>query len=149
MSGETEREPSGWSVDQLKQHYDALFAAVDARYTERFVAQEKAIDKAETANEKRFDEIRERFITVNEFRGTLTDQATMLMPRAETAALIVALDEKVTAGLRALDDKVDTLREQVKTSAAHGAGVGAAWGYLVGAIGTVGGVIAIIIALSR
>ena len=46
----------------------------DLRYTERFASQEKAILKAEVANEKRFE-------SVNEFRKTLTDQAVSFATR--------------------------------------------------------------------
>lgn len=90
MSGETEREVSGWTVDTLRSHLSTIINERDRRYGERFDAQEnavaaalqaakEAVNKAETAAEKRFD-------AVNEFRGQLADQAATFMPRevAET-----------------------------------------------------------------
>jgi len=71
----------------------------DARYTQRFNDQEKAVaaalaaakeavDKAEGAASKRFD-------SVNEFRGQLKDQASTLMPRAETILRFATVEEAV------------------------------------------------------
>lgn len=70
MSGETEADISGWTVDTVRAHfatmlderdrrdgerYDALvqmIAEADRRYEERFVAQNKAMEVAFTASEK-------------------------------------------------------------------------------------------------
>jgi hypothetical protein len=79
LSGETQNEPSGWTSDLLKQHYDARLIDLALRLDQRFNAQqagvdaaltsaEKAVAKAEGANERRFD-------SVNEFRQQLNDQA--------------------------------------------------------------------------
>jgi hypothetical protein len=53
-----------------------------------FTASEKAISKAETASEKRFE-------SVNEFRQTLTDQAATFMQRAQVETLLGNLNEKL------------------------------------------------------
>ncbi len=87
MSGETEKEVSGWTVDTLHNHISDLMRAADKRYEQRFDAQEKAVkdalasadravNKAETASEKRLD-------SVNEFRKTLSDQTGTFLTRAE------------------------------------------------------------------
>lgn len=52
MSGETEADPSGWTPDQLAQHYNRILDAMDRRYEQRFVAQEKAVQDAFEAAEK-------------------------------------------------------------------------------------------------
>lgn len=73
--------------NERDRRYEDRWKDADRRYTEKFgalekgveaafAASEKAISKAETATEKRFD-------AVNEFRGTLADQASNLLPRAE------------------------------------------------------------------
>lgn len=94
-----------WTISTLKQYFDALMHEREVREDQRHAAQqtavanalasqekfaearqvasEKAIAKAETAAEKRFD-------SVNEFRQTLTDQAASFMPRAEADAKISA-----------------------------------------------------------
>ena len=87
MSGETEQQVSGWTVDTLHSHIVKLLDAADKRYEQRFDAQEKAVRealaaadraviKAETAAEKRFD-------SVNEFRGQLKDQTSTMLTRGE------------------------------------------------------------------
>ena len=99
MSGETENNVSGWTVDTLKAHFDTLrstdltniekrFVAAEERTTLALTAADRAVVKAETATEKRFD-------AVNEFRATLADQASRLMPRAEVEQIVKGLNEKI------------------------------------------------------
>lgn len=108
MSGETRAAVSAWAVDTLKEHLESVISDLrqimderDRRYESRFTAMDEktglaltsskeAVAKAETATEKRFD-------AVNEFRGTLSDQATNLMPRGEANAKFAALEEKFSA----------------------------------------------------
>lgn len=66
------------------QRFDAQEKAVAAA----LAAAKEAVTKAEAAAEKRFD-------AVNEFRASLKDQQSTLMPRAEAAALFKAMDEKI------------------------------------------------------
>ncbi len=61
---------------------------IDKRVALAFAASEKAIVKAETATEKRFD-------GVNEFRGVLSDQATTLLPRIEYQVQHQALNDRL------------------------------------------------------
>lgn len=82
---------SGWTLDTLKEHFDTLL-------TERKEAQQRAIDSAllaakelnaqalQAANERFAAFVAatdKRFESVNEFRGTLSDQAATLLPRTE------------------------------------------------------------------
>lgn len=67
---------------------EASIHAIKEQTALSFAASEKAIQKAEEAQ-------REYNIRSNEFRGQLEDQAQMLMPRAECAALFKAMDEKL------------------------------------------------------
>lgn len=99
MSGETEQNVSGWTTDTLKDHFDTLrftdqenmkqrFLAAEERTTVALTAADRAVVKAEMATEKRFD-------AVNEFRQTLADQASRLMPRAEVEQIVKGLNEKI------------------------------------------------------
>jgi uncharacterized membrane protein YidH (DUF202 family) len=99
MSGETEEHVSGWTTDTLKAHFDDLrrtdqgvieqrFKAAEERTTLALTAADRAVVKAETATEKRFD-------AVNEFRATLADQASRLMPRAEVEQIVKGMSEKI------------------------------------------------------
>lgn len=88
MSGETEKDVSGWTTDTLRQDLLARIAALHEVTDNRFEAIHEAVEKKETATEKRFD-------SVNEFRGQLKDQATLFMPRSEYQALHSSLENKV------------------------------------------------------
>lgn len=96
MSGETERQPSGWTIDTFKEHVDQRFLdqqkAVDAALT----AADRATAKAEVASEKRFD-------AVNEFRAQLSDQANTFMPRNEAQVALGALADKLDLQAARLD----------------------------------------------
>ncbi len=104
----------------------------DARYAQRSTSQdaavksaldtsEKAIFKAESATERRFE-------GVNEFRQTLADQAATLMPRAEYNAQHKALEEKVAG----LETRIGELSREISSVLARGGGSKEAWGYIVG-----------------
>lgn len=101
-----------WLTDMEKFHDER-----DRRYTDKFDAQdqktqlaldasEKAVTKAEIATEKRFE-------GVNEFRATLSDQATNLMPRKEAEAKIDALNEKIEELKKTVQDLQLTRSEHV------------------------------------
>lgn len=102
-------------------HFEALAVENDRRYEERFratdrlftqalaaqkeliaaiqLAADKAVGKAEAANEKRFD-------GVNEFRAALTDQTAHFMPRPEVESRFSAMSEKLNTAIQraAVDD---------------------------------------------
>jgi hypothetical protein len=99
MSGETAERESGWTVDTLHAQFVELrrtdltyiekrFGLAEAAVAAALASAERANIKAETATEKRFD-------AVNEFRATLADQASRLMPRAEVEAIIKSQNEKI------------------------------------------------------
>jgi uncharacterized protein (DUF3084 family) len=66
----------GWTIETLKELIEQRLDSMDKALTAALQATKEAIQKAENANEKRFD-------GVNEFRGQLGDQARTLMPRSE------------------------------------------------------------------
>lgn len=89
---------SGWNLETLKEHLLALMAERDQRNQQRFDGQEKAVvaalhaakeavDKAETASNKRFD-------ASNEFRQQLSDQAATFMPRREAEQRLGVLESQ-------------------------------------------------------
>lgn len=83
----------GKKVSTLK-HLECLISANDRRYSERAMAQEKAIDKAS-------ENLGEYKTSANEFRGTLSDQARSFVSRAEFEAFLKAADEKKSEDIRA------------------------------------------------
>jgi hypothetical protein len=112
----------------------------DRRYNERFDAQEKAVEaalassekavlKAETASERRFE-------GVNEFRATLSDQAATFITRKE-----------VDAELGAQSEKLNIQQSRLDRIEARSAGLNAGWILVVQAGTLVGVVVAIVLAL--
>jgi hypothetical protein len=137
-----DQAPCGeWTIETLHEHIRVLIAASDKRYEQRFecfehnielrfteqksataaalAAADRAVQKAETAAEKRFE-------SVNEFRNTLGDQQRNLMPRSEVDVLV-----------KGLESKVEGLKEQVNQIHDERRGVVGGWGYAVGVIGFV------------
>ena len=83
----------------LKAHFEAILAEIEKRNVQRFESQslataaalaaaDRAVTKAETSAEKRFE-------AVNEFRNTLGDQQRTLMPRSESEIRFSSLTDRV------------------------------------------------------
>jgi len=135
MSGETEKNISGWTVDTLKDHLQSLIAvtetrleaadqAAELRNEQRFIAQQQAIkdalisqkeavaaalvaaEKAVLVAETNSEKWR---MNANEWRGAMNDRERTLMPRAEAEARYKAINDKQDAmGMRVdLGDKAN------------------------------------------
>ena len=144
MSKRASVTPTITLQEHLKALRDADMAATsrldaerDLRYAERAEAQDKAVavalvaaekavqaallsaeravGKAEVATEKRFE-------SMNEFRGTLADQASNLMSRTE-----------YLAGHKALEEKIGSLKEQQSAGSGASAAVANGWKYVLAA----------------
>lgn len=122
-----------WTIETVREHVLSLLAERDRQYDQRFIAQEKAVQtamnaaeravsKAETAAEKRFD-------AVNEFRATLADQQRTLMPRAEAELQF---------------GRITSLEKELTTMRGHGSGIHSGWGYAIGLVGIILAVAALI-----
>ena len=94
-------------------------------------AADRAVSKAETAAEKRFD-------SVNEFRGLVGDQQRTLMPRAEAEVILAGHNKRL-----------DAMEQAIATRIGEGAGIHAGWGYAVGIIGVVLALIAMLVKINR
>jgi chromosome condensin MukBEF ATPase and DNA-binding subunit MukB len=104
-------------VDLAQRAIDAALAAQKEAVKSALDAADRAVAKAETASEKRFE-------GVNEFRAQLGDQQRTLMPRAEAEIRF----NQVSAA-------IDVLRQaQTEIRSAKG-GVKEGWGWAVGAAG--------------
>jgi len=109
-----------------------LMAERDLRYAQRSKSQdeavaaalqtsEKAIVKAESATEKRFE-------NVNEFRETLSDQSATLLSRTEYQVQHQALLDKLAS-----DEKLITLlRTDIVALQTRGGSIKDMWGYIIG-----------------
>lgn len=100
-------------------------------------ASDKAVSKAEVANEKRFEGI-------NEFRGQLADQANALMPRTEALALNGSLAARVDAALKGIDTSVTDMKSRLDRQEGKSGGYSAGAGALVAGIGVIATLITIV-----
>jgi hypothetical protein len=146
-------DESGWTLQTLRVYLESSLAAVEAMATQRFenadkavlaalAAQEKAVQaalaaaeqavgKSEVASEKRFD-------ATNAFRGQLNDIITTLMPRAEA-------EQRISTNA----DKIDELAARVDKIEGRSGGMSASWSVLIAALGAIGVLVAIFMALNR
>lgn len=136
------RDSNQWTLSTLREHLMSVLLERDLRYGQRFTdletalraalaASEKAIAKAETATERRFD-------SVNEFRATLSDQAAHLMPRTEAMAMYARNSERL-----------QELTDRVNRSEGRGSGLNAGWVYLVAAVGLLATVVSLFVAFAH
>jgi hypothetical protein len=166
VSGETEANVSGWTVDTVAAHFGTLLDEADRRYEQRFIGQEKAVaaalaavekggnaalvsakeavTKAELASEKRFD-------AVNEFRQLVNDVLSGAMPRAEAEQRIAGNAEKIAAievrfaeNLARVHSRLDNRDGLVAGSEKQGQRAQATWGTVFAAISVVFGLIGVI-----
>jgi choline dehydrogenase-like flavoprotein len=74
---EDKHNPDGWTFATLYTHVMEISKAAKEGVSAAMAASEKAVLKAETANEKRFD-------SVNEFRQAMRDQQDTFANKSET-----------------------------------------------------------------
>lgn len=139
MSGETEKNISGWTTDTLRDHLTSLLRemearlgsadlAADVRNEQRFVAQQQAIKDALTSQKEAVAAAlvaAEKAVLVaetnaekwraaaNEWRGAMNDRERTLMPRSEAEQRLLANADATSAGLRANTDKIDALNNRM------------------------------------
>lgn len=121
-------------IEQAEKLNDAKFvtyrALIDSQAEKvalALTASEKAITKAETAAEKRFE-------SVNEFRGQLTDQAATFITRREFEQWRDSTQERV-----------NELKARVDVNSGRARATQSGWGYMIAAA-TVGvGVLSVVI----
>jgi CHASE3 domain sensor protein len=130
-----------WTIGTLYEHLSQVLAERDQRYEQRFAdleksltvalaASEKAILKAESATERRFE-------AVNEFRSTLSDQATQFVTSAENDATILRIS-----------DRLEELANRVNRAEGRGIGLNAGWVYLLAGIAALGTIVSIYLAMT-
>lgn len=158
MSGETENNISGWTVDTLHSHldqrldeqsshfdrqieslksllqerYDTQTKALDAAFKAQQLAMQTAMEAAERAVAKAETAAEKRFDSVNEFRAQLADQATTFLPRAEGEAALARNTERI-----------QELADRFNKSEGRGLGLNAGWIYILGAIAAIGTIVSI------
>jgi hypothetical protein len=119
-AAEPARQPSSNDLT-LREYVDVRFDAQEKAVSAALAAAKEAVTKAESASEKRFE-------SINEFRGTLSDQARTLMPRAEAEGQFKVLNEKL-----------DALSARLSARENQSQGLASGWAYVVGIVGILSG----------
>src|SRR6267142_4536484 len=110
-------------MDERDLRFEARFEALSSTQKESMESAEKAILKAEAANEKRFS-------AINEFRGQLADQQGTFVRKTE-----------VDIRFEALEKKLDVALTQLQLTKSRDTGMstfGAALGIVVGILVSIG-----------
>lgn len=115
----------------LREYVDVRIDSLDRSVQTALTSAKEAVLKAEAATN-------ERFATVNEFRGSLSDVSRVQMPRSEA--------EQANA---ALSERIDRLTTQVNDMASRSQGISSVWPVMFGIIGVVGIVFGIFMAVRR
>lgn len=142
MSGETQKNESGWTVDTLKEFLLTQLKDIRSENDRRFADQEKAVQtafeaakeaviKSEIGVEKRSDAV---YVTI----AKLQDSLAVVMPRAESEQRYTTLQEKLTE-----------LTDRVNKSEGKSRGMNASWGYLLGGLGGIATIIGVILAFNN
>lgn len=156
-------------IEEKDKQYDmrfhaaeiALAAALEAQQKALYAAlqaQKEAVNKSDIATETRFQ-------SVNEFRSALSDLQSTLMPRAESMALLDAVNARSTVAqqnhdsrlesqrasfeksVEALAKDITALREYRSSQSGKSTGANALWGYFVAGMGVLFGLGGLILAI--
>jgi hypothetical protein len=147
-----------WTLVTLRIYLEALIKSTQRTLAAAMDASEKAIGKAEQANEKRFE-------AVNEFRSQLNDQTAGFIPRVEYDSAHQRLQDQVNklgeehaefvtrAENNALhartDEQINELKDRLNKAEGKGAGYQQSWLILVAVISTLGVLVGIFVFLSE
>jgi hypothetical protein len=123
-------------VQLLQEQFDRRFSSAESQTNLRIASlehlmvtvnysSEKAIAKADAANEKRFE-------SVNEFRAQMADQSALFISRREV--------ETLSAGM---SDKIGTLTDRMNRERGRSTGIVQLAGWICGGVGLLVGLIAI------
>lgn len=120
-----------WTLESLRTYFERVVVELDRRYEQRFTAEAKAVASAMTAAQTAIDKAEANALTwrenANEWRAAMTDREKRFATRSE----------------------VDDLKKFRDMTVGTSAGRSDMWGYVVGAIGAVVGVVGMILALAR
>lgn len=175
MSGETEANISGWTVDTLRENLqrqidtqqdirDRQISDLRDMLQERYATQTKALDAAFAAAEKSVataldsaekavvkaeTAAEKRFEAVNEFRGQLADQAATFIGRNEAEARILALGEKLEAESLRTTTALKEINQRLDRLQGNSAGKSSLWAVIVAAVGMIALVVGVVVAVVR
>lgn len=120
---------SDWTPDTVRVYLEAQMAQLLRENVIRDEATAALFNRAQQANEHRFE-------AVNEFRGQLNDQAATFLRR----------DEYLT-GHAAIVEKIDDLGSRLDRTEGKASGMTSTWAAIIAALGTLAVVVSVIVLL--
>lgn len=154
------REHIQRQMDTQGRHFERVIADMRDLLDQRFLAQQQAVDELKTTTTQRFE-------SVNEFRAQLNSQQVTFMGRAESISrhdrsteMIAAMGARHDSELRLLRERSEaetkqlrdrheadmrTINERLDLNQGRNTGLDKAWGYIIGAVGLAGAIVALII----
>lgn len=161
-----------WTVDTLLIYWKDRHVDLQLQMEQRFAAQQEALESSinaqreainaalETvrqANEKTERSVELRFQSVNEFRQTLSDQATRFITRTESEATAnrnleriqelnvtireLAQKKDLLAAYERIDARLLAVEKSITAREGKGSGLIAGWGYIATAVAIVATII--------
>lgn len=141
-------------VEELHAKVDGLSGLTDAKFVTfrtlvdsqaekvgiALASSDKAVSKAEVANERRFE-------SVNEFRAQLSDQASRLISRTEASAMNDSLAARLDATLGGIEAAVIDIKTRMDRAEGKSGGYSSSGALVVAIVGIIGTVMAIIIGI--
>lgn len=113
-----------------KEAVATALAAAEKAVNAALISSAQAVQKAELASDKRFE-------SVNEFRGTLSDQQRMLMPRSEVEVLVKSLQDKIDSNVSAIRANAEIVNTVIARREGQHVGITNGWGGAVAVFGFV------------
>jgi hypothetical protein len=108
----------------------------------RFEAQEKAVDAALAASDRRLD-------GMNEFRKSLEDMSRVQMPRSEAEQQFNTLSQKIELNRETINKKTDDLTKRLDARDEQARGLSQGWIVLVAVISVITIVIGAVVAVRK
>lgn len=131
MSGETQRNESGWTTDTLKSYIEQRFADQDKAVQAALLAAKEAVLKAEAANEKQFE-------AANNVKSTFSGDLSRKLDRTE-----------YESNHKALEDKIAALTDRMNLGDGANQGSTLTVGKIYAAIASVGVILGILVLLAN
>lgn len=148
MAGETEEKPSGWTVDTLFHHLRAMREADirfgderDRRYAELAIEREKALKIKEIADET-------ARLLVAETQKYKDEKGNELRSQIERERGAYVTQDQLAAAVARLEAVIQPLANYVTRNQGGSSALDRTWGYIVGAVGLAGAVIAVLVAVN-
>ncbi len=149
MSGETEKDVSGWTTDTLRVHLLALRAADkelqlerDRRYTEVNIEKEKALKIKEQGD-------RDALQLAREIQTYKDEKANELREQINRERVLYATKDDVAAAVGKIEATIGPVVSYVSSQQGRSSGLDAGWKILIAAVGLIGALITIFFALRR